>query len=173
MTRANTKTVEMVVNGEPVSGSVPDRKLLCDFLREDLLLTGTHVGCEQGVCGACTVLIDGKPARSCLMLAVQAEGRTITTIEGISGPDGALHPVQRAFHEQHALQCGFCTPGFVISTIAYLDERDRDAGPLNEEEVREHLSGSVCRCTGYTNIIRAVCQAATELGDGQAEGGEL
>lgn len=173
MTKANTRTVEMTVNGESVAGSVPDRKLLCDFLREDLSLTGTHVGCEQGVCGACTVLVDGRPVRSCLMLAVQAQGRTITTIEGISGPNGSLHPVQRAFHEQHALQCGFCTPGFVISAIAYLDERDPGAGALSEAEVREHLSGSVCRCTGYTNIVRAVQQAAEELCGPQRQGGEL
>lgn len=171
MTRANTRTIEMTVNGETVVGSVPDRKLLCDFLREDLSLTGTHVGCEQGVCGACTVLVDGRPARSCLMLAVQAHERTITTIEGICGPDGSLHPVQRAFHEQHALQCGFCTPGFVISTIAYLDQRGSDAEPLSEDEVREHLSGSVCRCTGYTNIVRAVCQAAEQYRDLRTEGG--
>ena len=173
MTGANRRAVELVVNGKTVTGFVPDRKLLCDFLREDLSLTGTHVGCEQGVCGACTVLVDGRPARSCLMLAVQAHGRTITTIEGISGPDGSLHPVQRAFHEQHALQCGFRTPGFVMSTIAYLDERGPDAGPLSDDEVREHLSGSICRCTGYTNIVRAAQQAAAELGSLQAEGGEL
>lgn len=170
MTRTSTRVVEMVVNGQAVTGSVPDRKLLCDFLREDLALTGTHVGCEQGVCGACTVFIDGRPARSCLMLAVQADGRTITTIEGVSAPDGTLHPVQRAFHEKHALQCGFCTPGFVINAIAYLDQRDT-AEPLSEEEVREHLSGSACRCTGYTNIVRAIVQAAAELDGLHAEGG--
>ncbi len=169
MTRADARTIEVVVNGQAVSAYAPDRKLLCDFLREDLALTGTHVGCEQGVCGACTVLVDGRPVRSCLMLAVQADGRSVTTIEGVCGPDGSLHPVQRAFHDQHALQCGFCTPGFVMSTIAYLDAREPGAGPLSEEEVREHLSGSICRCTGYTNIVRAVCQAASELGVQQAE----
>jgi carbon-monoxide dehydrogenase small subunit len=165
MTKATTRTIKVVVNGQAITASAPDRKLLCDFLREDLLLTGTHVGCEQGVCGACTVLADGRPIRSCLILAVQADGRAITTIEGVCGPDGSLHPVQRAFHDQHALQCGFCTPGFVMSAIAYLDERDPGAGPLSEDEVREHLSGSICRCTGYTNIVRAVCQAASELGE--------
>ncbi|MGB3898639.1 MAG: (2Fe-2S)-binding protein [Mesorhizobium sp.] len=170
MNNANTRVVEMVVNGRTVTGSVPDRKLLCDFLREDLVLTGTHVGCEQGVCGACTVLIDNRPARSCLMFAVQADGRTITTIEGISSPDGSLHPVQRAFHENHALQCGFCTPGFVINSVAYLEQRDTSE-PLSEDEVREHLSGSVCRCTGYTNIVRAVVQAAAEVDGQRAEGG--
>lgn len=169
MSGPKVRTIELVVNGETITASVPDRKLLCDFLREDLSLTGTHVGCEQGVCGACTVLIEGRPARSCLMLAVQADGRTITTIEGVSGPDGALHPVQRAFHEQHALQCGFCTPGFIMSTIAYLDERDPSAGAISEEEVREHLSGTLCRCTGYTNIVRAVCQAAAERSAPKAE----
>lgn len=173
MRRTDQRDIEMVVNGQTVTGLVTDRKLLCDFLREDLSLTGTHVGCEQGVCGACTVLIDGRPSRSCLMLAVQAHGRTITTIEGVSGPDGDLHPVQRAFQEQHALQCGFCTPGFVMSTIAFLDERDPGAGPLGEDEVREHLSGTVCRCTGYTNIVRAVQQAATDIGGSQPEGGDL
>lgn len=170
MSKANTRVVEMVVNGQAMIGSVPDRKLLCDFLREDLALTGTHVGCEQGVCGACTVLVDNRPVRSCLMLAVQADGRTITTIEGISASDGSLHPVQRAFHEKHALQCGFCTPGFVINAIAYLEQRN-PTEPLSEEEVREHLSGSVCRCTGYTNIARAVVQAAAELDGLHAEGG--
>ncbi|RDD60619.1 (2Fe-2S)-binding protein [Ferruginivarius sediminum] len=165
MTAPKPRTIQVTVNGETITASVPDRKLLCDFLREDLSLTGTHVGCEHGVCGACTVLVEGRPARSCLMLAVQADGRAITTIEGVSGPDGSLHPVQRAFHEQHALQCGFCTPGFIISTIAYLEERDPSAGPVSEDEVREHLSGTLCRCTGYTNIVRAVCQAAAELSE--------
>lgn len=169
MSHERTRMVEMVVNGETVSRSVPDRKLLCDFLREDLGLTGTHIGCEQGVCGACTVMIDGKPMRSCLMFAVQAEGRTITTIEGIAAPDGSLHPVQEAFHAQHALQCGYCTPGFIITTVAYLQDRDPDAGPPSEEEIREQLSGSICRCTGYTNIVRAVQQAGAAISGGQGE----
>jgi carbon-monoxide dehydrogenase small subunit len=163
MTGPTARTIEVAVNGETITATVPDRKLLCDFLREDLSLTGTHVGCEHGVCGACTVLVDGRAVRSCLMLAVQADGQTITTIEGVSGPDGTLHPVQRAFHEQHALQCGFCTPGFIMSTLAYLDGRDPSAGPVDEGEVREQLAGTLCRCTGYTNIVRAVCQAAAEL----------
>lgn len=163
MTRPTARTIEVAVNGETITAPVPDRKLLCDFLREDLSLTGTHVGCEHGVCGACTVLFNGRPMRSCLMLAVQADGGTITTIEGVASPDGTLHPVQRAFHEQHALQCGFCTAGFIMSTVAYLNERDPNAGPVEEDEVREHLSGTLCRCTGYTNIVRAVCQAAAEL----------
>jgi carbon-monoxide dehydrogenase small subunit len=170
MIRSAVRRIEAVVNGEDIAAVVPDRKLLCDFLREDLSLTGTHVGCEHGVCGACTVLVDGRPVRSCLMLAVQADGRAITTIEGIAGSDGSLHPVQRAFHDQHALQCGFCTAGFIMSTFAYLKERGPGAGPIDEDEVREHLSGTICRCTGYTNIVRAVRQAATELGVGNAEG---
>jgi len=163
MTATSARTVSMSINGETIVTSVPDRKLLCDFLRENLLLTGTHVGCEQGVCGCCTVLVDGQPTRSCLMLAVQAEGRTVTTIEGVAAKDGSLHAVQRAFHEQHALQCGFCTPGFIMSAIAFLRERDPTIGSITEDEVREHLAGTICRCTGYTNIVRAVCQAANEL----------
>jgi carbon-monoxide dehydrogenase small subunit len=169
MTRPTPRSIEAVVNGQTITAAVPDRKLLCDFLREDLSLTGTHVGCEHGVCGACTVLLNGRAVRSCLMLAVQADGQTITTIEGVSGPDGSLHPVQRAFHEQHALQCGFCTAGFIMSALAYLDWRDPSAGPVDEDEVREHLSGTLCRCTGYTNIVRAVCQAAAELDRAKVE----
>jgi len=170
MNGAKSRPISLSVNGRAVDTTAPDRKLLCDFLREDLALTGTHVGCEHGVCGACTVLIDGRPARSCLTLAVQCSGRAITTIEGISRPDGSLHPMQRAFHEKHALQCGFCTAGFIITAIAYLNDRDPTAGPLVEDEVREHLSGTICRCTGYTNIVRAVFQAARELGLDVAEG---
>jgi carbon-monoxide dehydrogenase small subunit len=169
MTRRAARMIELAVNGETIAASVPDRKLLCDFLREDLSLTGTHVGCEHGICGACTVLVDGRAVRSCLMLAVQADGRTITTIEGVSGPDGSLHPVQRAFHEQHALQCGFCTAGFIMSTLAYLEERGPAAGPMEEDEVREQLAGTLCRCTGYTNIVRAVCAAAADLSGSKAE----
>jgi aerobic-type carbon monoxide dehydrogenase small subunit (CoxS/CutS family) len=173
MTKASTTAVEVVVNGTRFTKTVPDRKLLCDFLREDLNLTGTHVGCEQGVCGACTILLNGSPVRSCLMLAVQADGSSITTIEGVCEPDGALNPIQRAFHEEHALQCGFCTPGLIMTTIAYLEERGQKAGPLSEDEVREHLSGSICRCTGYTNIVRAVRRASNALGKAHSEGGAL
>jgi aerobic carbon-monoxide dehydrogenase small subunit len=169
MNQAPARAITLAVNGATLTAAVPDRKLLCDFLREDLFLTGTHVGCEHGVCGACTVLVDGRPIRSCLMLAVQADGSAVTTIEGVSSPDGSLHPVQRAFHEQHALQCGFCTAGFIMSTIAYLEEREPGAGPLDDDELREHLSGNLCRCTGYTNIVHAVRQAAAELSSTSAE----
>src|ERR1700760_2569794 len=126
--------ITLRVNGATRTGSPEARKTLADFLRDDLDLTGTHVGCEHGVCGACTVLLNGRAVRSCLMLAVQADGQTITTIEGVAGPDGSLHPVQRAFHEQHALQCGFCTAGFIMSALAYLDGRDPSAGPVDEDE---------------------------------------
>jgi aerobic-type carbon monoxide dehydrogenase small subunit (CoxS/CutS family) len=127
-------------------------------LRHDLGLTGTHVGCEHGVCGACTVQVDGEPVRSCLMFAVQAEGRAVRTVEALAEDDEELHPLQRAFHDQHALQCGFCTPGFLMS----LEPLVRDRPDASEEEVREALAGNLCRCTGYEGIVRAVRQAARE-----------
>jgi carbon-monoxide dehydrogenase small subunit len=145
----------MVVNGEPRSGAAEARLTLADFLRERLHLTGTHLGCEHGVCGACTVLVDGEAVRSCLMFAVQADGADITTIEGIAAPDGTLSPVQAAFRDCHGLQCGFCTPGFVISVTAFV----RDHPDANDQEIREGLSGNLCRCTGYQGIIKAVEQA--------------
>jgi carbon-monoxide dehydrogenase small subunit len=154
--------VELRVNGRRVVEDVPERLLLSDFLRHTLGLTGTHVGCEHGVCGACTVLLDGTPVRSCLLFAVQADGSEITTIEGVAGPDGALHPVQEAFWDNHALQCGFCTPGLVLETIAFLREVPRPT----EAEIREAISGNICRCTGYQNIVRAVADAAARLGEG-------
>ena len=132
------------------------RRTLADFLREECALTGTHLGCEHGVCGACTVLLDGEAVRSCLLFAVQADGAEVTTIEGLGGPDGALSPVQDAFREEHGLQCGFCTPGFVVSVTALLAENPRPSEP----EIREALSGNLCRCTGYQGIIRAVQRAA-------------
>jgi carbon-monoxide dehydrogenase small subunit len=132
------------------------RKLLCDVLREDLSLTGTHVGCEHGVCGACTVLVDGRPARSCLIYAVQMQGHAVATIESIA-PDSRLSELQQALHEEHGLQCGFCTPGIVVTMEAWLAEH---ANP-SEPEIREALSGNLCRCTGYHNIVRAVAKAAT------------
>ena len=145
------------VNGERVEADVQSRLLLSDFLRHELRLTGTNVGCEMGVCGACTVIVNGEPVRSCLMFAVQADGATIGTIEGLDR-DGRLTPLQRAFHEHHALQCGFCTSG-ILMTLAALDKRD--AMPKTEAEVREVLSGNICRCTGYQNIVDAVLEGAS------------
>jgi len=142
--------LSLMVNGEAHEVAVPARKLLSDVLREELGLTGTHVGCEHGACGACTIWVDGAPARACLIFAVQMTGRAITTIEGIG--DGALTAFQQALHEQHGLQCGFCTPGIVMTVEAYLKE---NAAPT-EAEVRDLLSGNLCRCTGYHNIVKAV-----------------
>lgn len=144
------------VNGRQVRGQAEPRMTLADFLRDVGGLTGTHLGCEHGVCGACTVLVDGKSMRSCLMLAVQAQGHELTTVEGIGGPDGQLHPVQEAFSRHHALQCGFCTPGFLMSVIEYLEE----GASTDEQEIRERLSGNLCRCTGYQNIVSAVQELA-------------
>ncbi|HSE53496.1 MAG TPA: (2Fe-2S)-binding protein [Gemmatimonadales bacterium] len=143
--------IEVTVNGTRHAREVEPRLLLSDFLRHDLGLTGTHVGCEHGVCGACTVLFDGEPARSCLMFAVQADGHAVDTVEGLAAGD-TLHPVQRAFHETHALQCGFCTPGILMTLIPFLREHPAPT----EAEIREALSGHLCRCTGYANIIAAV-----------------
>lgn len=149
-------TVTMHVNGERRRAMVEPRKTLADFLREDCALTGTHLGCEHGVCGACTVLLDGDAVRSCLLFAVQADGAEVTTIEGLSPPDGGLSPVQEAFRDAHGLQCGFCTPGFVVSVTAFL----RDHPHPSDDEIREALSGNLCRCTGYQGIIKAVRLAA-------------
>jgi carbon-monoxide dehydrogenase small subunit len=148
--------VELVANGARRRGTVDSRRSLADFLRDELGLTGTHVACEHGVCGACTVIVDGEPVRSCLMLAVQARGSTVMTIEGLADGANELHPLQRAFLETHAFQCGFCTPGFVLSAFALLRERPRPT----EAEVREALSGNLCRCTGYESIVRGVLLAA-------------
>ena len=135
---------------------------LADFLREQCRLTGTHLGCEHGVCGACTVLVDGAAVRACLVFAVQADGADVTTIEGIAGPDGELSPVQSAFRDCHGLQCGFCTPGFVVSVTAFL----RDNADPSDQEIREALSGNLCRCTGYQGIVNAVRQAAGAPAEG-------
>ena len=143
------------VNGVVRSARAPARRLLSDFLRHDLRLTGTHVGCEHGVCGACTVLLDGKPARSCLTLAVQAEGAKIRTLEGLADPEGELHPVQQGFWEKHGMQCGFCTPGIVMSVVELL-ERDPDP---SDDEIAATLGGHLCRCTGYVKIREAVREA--------------
>jgi aerobic-type carbon monoxide dehydrogenase small subunit (CoxS/CutS family) len=152
-------TVE--INGQAYEGDVEPRTLLSDFIRHTAGLTGTKVGCEQGVCGACTVLLDGAAVRSCLMLAIQANGRVLRTVEGLSG-EGGLHPLQRAFHDTHALQCGFCTPGFLMSMEAFL----REHPGADEGELREALAGNLCRCTGYLGIIEAVEQAAREMRGG-------
>jgi carbon-monoxide dehydrogenase small subunit len=138
---------------------VEPRRLLADLLREDLGLTGTHLGCEHGVCGACTVLLDGETVRSCLLFAVQANGRTVMTVEGLAQPDGSLHPIQAAFWEQHGLQCGFCTPGFLMTTYELLHA---NATP-SEAEIRAAISGNLCRCTGYQNIVRSVQSAAEKM----------
>jgi aerobic carbon-monoxide dehydrogenase small subunit len=151
--------ITLTVNGAHATATAPARRLLSDFLRHELELTGTHVGCEHGVCGACTVLIDGEPVRSCLTFAVMAEGREVTTIEGLAADDGTLHPVQRAFTENHGLQCGFCTPWFVMSVCGFLAENPEP----DEDEVRDGISGNLCRCTGYQNIVKAVHQASGEL----------
>ncbi|MGH3247956.1 MAG: (2Fe-2S)-binding protein [Trebonia sp.] len=151
--------IEVCVNGRARRASVPPRLTLADFLRERCQLTGTHLGCEHGVCGACTVLLDGQAVRSCLVFAVQADGAEVTTIEGIAAPDGELSPVQAAFREQHGLQCGFCTPGFVISVTAFL----RDHPDPTDEQIRDGLSGNLCRCTGYQGILRAVRGAADNI----------
>jgi carbon-monoxide dehydrogenase small subunit len=144
--------VRMVVNGEARDATVEPRRTLADYLREECHLTGTHLGCEHGVCGACTVLVDGAAVRSCLMFAVQAEGADVTTIEGMGGPDGALSDVQQAFRAAHGLQCGFCTPGFVVSVTAFL----RTNPNPTDQQIRDALSGNLCRCTGYQGIINAV-----------------
>ena len=145
-----TVDVTVTVNGHAYQRAVEPRLLLSDFLRQDLRLTGTHVGCEQGVCGMCTVLLDGEPIKSCIMLAVQADGAEITTIEALNGEE--LHPAQRAFKEAHGLQCGYCTPAFILTSVA-LRERGLD---IPREELKEELAGVLCRCTGYQNILTAV-----------------
>jgi carbon-monoxide dehydrogenase small subunit len=157
-------SVKLSVNGEPRAATVEPRVTLADFLREHLRLTGTHLGCEHGVCGACTVLVDGAAVRSCLVLAVQVDGAEVTTVEGLAPRDGGLSAVQSAFRDCHGLQCGFCTPGFVVSVTAFL----REHPDPTDAEIREALSGNLCRCTGYQGIVNAVRQAA-----GAAQRGEL
>lgn len=153
---AGRMRVRLTVNGRVREGHAEPRKLLVDFLREDLGLTGSHVGCEHGVCGACTVLLNGEAARSCLMLAVQANGAELVTVEGLAGADGALHPIQQAFHEHHALQCGYCTPGMLITALDLLRTNPRPT----DQEIRQGLAAVLCRCTGYQNIVRAVADVA-------------
>jgi carbon-monoxide dehydrogenase small subunit len=152
--------IEITVNGRARRATVEPRLTLADFLRERLQLTGTHLGCEHGVCGACTILLDGQAVRSCLIFAVQADGSDVTTVEAIASPDGTLSAVQAAFREHHGLQCGFCTPGFITSVTAFL----RDNPDPTDEQVRDALSGNLCRCTGYQGILKAVRSAAQTIG---------
>lgn len=153
-------SITMTVNGRKVSGDAEDRTLLVEFLRSNLALTGTHVGCDTSQCGACVVHVDGKAVKSCTMLAAQASGSTVTTIEGLANGD-ELHAVQKAFHENHGLQCGFCTPGMIMAAV---DMIDRHGGDLDEATVRSELEGNICRCTGYHNIVKSILAAAAEMG---------
>ena len=151
--------ISLTVNGIAYTGDAEPRLLLADFIRQECGLTGTHLGCEHGVCGACTILVGGEPVRSCLMFAVQADGADIVTVEGLTPGDGTLSPVQSAFREEHGLQCGFCTPGFVVTVTAFL----RDHPDPTDDEIREGISGNLCRCTGYQGILAAVQLAADAL----------
>ena len=155
---ASKRSVSLIVNGKPYEASIEPRRTLADVLRDDCGLTGTHVGCEHGVCGACTVLVDDKPIRSCLMFGVQAEGKPVRTVEGLADGE-TLHPLQQAFWENHGLQCGFCTPGFLMLAAGALEENP----DMSDDEIRDVLSSNLCRCTGYQNIIKAVRIAAREL----------
>jgi carbon-monoxide dehydrogenase small subunit len=160
--REERVAITLRVNGAAREVDVEPRWLLSDVLRHRLGLTGTHVGCEHGVCGCCTVLVNGEPARSCLVFAVQVDGADVTTVEGLSGPDGDLHPLQKAFRRHHGLQCGFCTPGFLITALPIY----RQAPSMSDEELREALGGQLCRCTGYVGIVDAVrAAAAIEAGE--------
>ncbi len=152
--------VHLTVNGEPRSAQVESRTLLVHMLREQLRLTGTHIGCDTTHCGACTVLLDGRPVKSCTVLAVQADGREVMTVEGLAR-DGALHPIQQGFHEEHGLQCGFCTPGMMMTSVALLASNPDPS----EEDIRRAISGNLCRCTGYVNIVRAVRSAAQRMAE--------
>jgi len=155
------REIALRINGQTHTGRAEPRKTLADFIREECGLTGTHLGCEHGVCGACTILMNGEAVRSCLLFAVQAEGAELMTVEGLADGD-RLHPIQQAYWEHHALQCGFCTPGFLMTTLAFL----RDTPRPSEREIREALAGNLCRCTGYQNIVKAVAAAADTLASG-------
>jgi carbon-monoxide dehydrogenase small subunit len=157
-----THQITLTVNGNTYNREVEPRLLLSDFIRHELGLTGTHVGCEHGVCGACTVLLDGEPVRSCLLFAVQADGHEVMTVEGLSDDPKDLHPLQQSFWEAHGLQCGFCTPGFLMTLLPFLDEHPDPT----EEEIREAISGNLCRCTGYQHIVDAVKLAAAKRREG-------
>jgi carbon-monoxide dehydrogenase small subunit len=160
----STHTIRVTVNGTEHEAEVPARLTLADFLRERLDLTATHLGCEHGVCGACTILLDGETARSCIMLAAQADGSEITTLEGVVAEDEDLHPVQQAFWDRHGLQCGFCTPGIIMSTLELLREHPQPT----REQIDDALGGHLCRCTGYVKIVEAVEQAASEISGSRA-----
>lgn len=158
------RAITLTVNGKSYERLVEARMTLADFLRSELDLTGTHLGCEHGVCGACTILLNGEAVRSCLLLAVQADGAELFTVEGLA-QGNELHPLQKAFHERHALQCGFCTPGFLMTAFAFLKETPNPT----EAEIREAISGNICRCTGYLPIVQAILQAASESGESSSE----
>ncbi len=154
-------SIQMQVNSRPVSERIEPRALLVEFLRNTLGLTGTHVGCDTSYCGACTVLLDGQPVKSCTVLAAQAHGRSVRTVEGLSA-DKALHPLQKCFSQHHALQCGYCTPGFLMAAVALLEAGE----PVNEASIKKAVAGNTCRCTGYQNIVAAIRDAATRVGLG-------
>ncbi len=153
--------VSMTVNGKAVSADVEDRTLLVDYIRERLRLTGTHVGCDTSQCGTCVVHLDGRAVKSCTMLAVAAEGAEVTTIEGVA--NGELHPMQRAFNDNHGLQCGFCTPGMIMTGIDMVNRYKAEGRALDEAAIRHELEGNICRCTGYHNIVKSIAQAAIEM----------
>ena len=156
-----TAKIRLTVNGHDVERDVSVRMLLSDFLRHELGLTGTHVGCEHGICGACTVILDGQSARSCLTLAVQADGCAVRTIESVAADDGTLHPLQQAFQDNHALQCGYCTPGMIMNILSHFEQGVRS--DMTDAEIRDLLAGNLCRCTGYKNIVSAVREAAKAM----------
>src|SRR5918911_10498 len=155
--------ISLIVNGNPVTANVDPRTLLVQFLRENLRLTGTHVGCDTSQCGACVVHLDGRAVKACTILTVQADGSSVTTIEGIAAANGQLHPMQEAFRDNHGLQCGFCTPGMIMSAIDIVNRKGHD---LDEKTIREELEGNICRCTGYHNIVKAIAAGARAMGQG-------
>jgi len=161
-TKDEKRTIELTVNGRRYQVTVEPRMLLSDVLRDEIRLTGTHVGCEHGICGSCTVIMNGRPIRSCLMFGVQADGANLLTVEGLEAEDGTLHPLQKGFWEKHGLQCGFCTPGFLMTAYHFLKENPAPS----RAEIKEALSGNLCRCTGYQGIIDAVEAAAEEMRGG-------
>ncbi|MED2974197.1 (2Fe-2S)-binding protein [Fictibacillus sp. B-59209] len=168
MAQSKTRMITLTVNGKEYKVSVEPRMLLSDVLRDELRLTGTHVGCEHGICGACTVMMDGRPVRSCLVFGVQADQAQLSTVEGLSEPDGTLHPLQEAFWEKHGLQCGFCTPGVLMSACHFLEQNPNPS----RDEIRDGISGNLCRCTGYQNIVDAVEMAAEMMNKNKNERNE-